>query len=198
MDELTFPLEQRERLAFTLVVTGKGCARGAMPLSFEQLATLVRDLPDTPAFAELYGLAAGHPATAVREQVAAKENLPADAVAALARDPAIPVLATIVGHPVFAAQATLESLRALIATDPRVAIAIATVYGLVGFPRADKAALARALAEHPDPGVARALVEMARERIPVRVVRMLLKHPEPSVVRAARSMLDDHRRREVG
>lgn len=174
------------RLAFSLLVTEDGEQRCTVPLSYDQVAGLVREFADTPANADLFRLLARHPAARVRESVADKRKLPEDVLAMLAGDPSPDVLRSLVGSEAFVAWATAQTLLAFIARDPQLASSIADSLG--AFEVGNTAEVLEALLRHPDPSVPERLA--GGYGVPKKIVRALSKHPDPGVAEKARDHLE--------
>ena len=175
------------QILFKVIIESDGKEVHAHRLSYEETASLVNNAPDHESSERLYFWAAQHPANAVRESVAYKEKLSSETVDILSQDTSIPVLRYIVRNAQFKYTATLELLQRLIELDIEIATSIAS--DLETYSEAGSLALAKVLAEHPDPAVPYALA--GNYRAPKKVLEHLLEHSDTQVAREARRNLQN-------
>ena len=170
---------------FTLTITSAGEPQ-TFTLGARHVESIVSGYgTDTPEFAGLFAAAAQHPALSVRRSAAGQDNLPADAVLALANDPCASVRVQIVGNRVFRQVATEAVVLALIESDPEVADAVANYVGQ--FENVDVNVLCEALSRHPDPSVRRTLAN--NSDCPVKWLRKFRTDPSKDVMDTAISEL---------
>lgn len=175
------------KLNFKVIIESNGEEVHAHCLSYEEISNLVSNAPDHESCERLYYWAAQHPATSVRENVAYKDKLSSEIVEILSKDSSIPILRYIVKNANFKDTASLDKIQRLIELDIEIATSIAG--DLETYSEAGSLALAKILAEHPDPAVPFALA--GNYRAPKKVLEQLLEHPDSQVAREAKRSLDN-------
>jgi len=73
-------------LEFSIVITENGNAVLTKPLSFESVASMISSFDDNITNSDIFGLAAHHPASGVRENVAYKDAITEETIQILAQD----------------------------------------------------------------------------------------------------------------
>jgi len=175
------------KLEFKLVITENGEEVLTKLLSYEAVSNIVSNASDNRDNADLFSLAARHPASTVREYVAYKDHMPDSAVKLLSADKSIAVLRNLVRSQKFKEHATLEELEKLISLDTEIAQSIAG--DIESFPEADTSKLAALVATNSDPSVVASLAGCYST--PKKILKTLLNHADPHVVSEAKGRLED-------
>ena len=173
------------KLEFKLVVTENDNEVLSKLLSYRQVEGIVFNAPDNKDSADMFVVAARHPASSVREAVAGNQCLPESVVKALSADKSINVLRRLVYNERFKEKATFKQLEKLVALDTEIAESIAN--NIEDFKEAGTEKLDELLVIHADPSVARSLADSYTT--PEKVLKTLLKHADPCVVGAAKDSL---------
>ena len=174
-------------IKFTLQATNDGKEVFTAPLTYEALANIVSNYPDHIDSNDFFLLAARHPASTVRENVAYKDHLSVEAIDILAKDTSVAVLRNLVRSDAFREHATHEMLEKLISLDIETAQSIAGY--IESFQEVDVVKLAELLAAHADPSVAGSLAD--NYSTPKKILKKLLTHPDPYVANAAKARLEN-------
>jgi len=174
-------------IKFTLQATDDGKEVFTAPLSYDALANIVSNYPDHIDSDDFFLLAARHPASTVRENVAYKDHLSLEAIEILAKDTSVAVLRNLVRSSAFREHATHEMLEKLINLDTEIAQSIASY--VESFQEADIVKLANLLVTHADPSVAGSLAD--NYSTPKKILKKLLTHPDPYVANAAKARLEN-------
>jgi hypothetical protein len=175
------------KLEFKLIVTENGEEVLSKLLSYEAVSNIVSNASDNKDNEDLFTLAASHPASTVRENVAYKDHMPETAVKILSADKSIGVLRNLVRSQKFKEHATLDMLERLLALDIEIAQSIAG--DIESYSDADSAKLAGIVATHSDPSVVASLA--GSYSTPKKVLKTLLNHADPYVVSEAKGRLED-------
>jgi hypothetical protein len=154
-------------------------------LSADTVESVVGSLQDSEENQNLFAVLAEHPASGVRGQVAYKDNLSADTVMLLAKDPSPEVRRSVLRSSAGRSHLTEDVLRVLATTDVECA---ETIAGNVDGYNIDSESLAEMLAEHSDPRVRRAAAGCSG--MPKRLLKKLVKDADASVRRDAKYTLE--------
>ena len=173
------------KLEFRLVVTENDNEVLSKLLSFDQVEAIVYNAHDIEDNADMFGLAARHPASKVRAAVAWNHCLPESVVKALYADKSINVLRRLVWNARFKEMATLEQIEKLLGLDTEIAETIAN--NIQDFKGAGTEKLDELLVTHADPSVARSLA--SSYNTPEKLLKTLLTHADPGVAGAAKDLL---------
>jgi len=176
-----------KKLVFKLVVTANGEEVLSKLLSYEAVSNIVSNASDNKDNEDLFTLAASHPASIVRENVAYKDRMPEAAVEILSSDKSISVLRNLVRSKKFKELATLDLLEKLLTLDSEIAQTIAG--DIESYSEADSAKLVGIIATHSDPYVVASLA--GSYSTPKKVLKTLLNHADPYVVSEAKGRLED-------
>ena len=175
------------QVTFELEVRKDGAAVLTQPLSYNAAASIISDARDSADNAELFRLAAEHPATDVRENVAYKENLDDGTVEMLAADSCPSVIRSLVSRSAFKRWVPQSRLIEIIKSDPDAAESVA---GSVSeYENVDGNALAKFLAGMPDPQIRCTLA--GNYSCPKTIAKMLLSDPDPAVRAAAEERISN-------
>ena len=174
-------------LEFSIVITENGNTVLTKPLSFEFVASIISNFDDNITNSDIFGLAAHHLASGVRENVAYKDAITEDTIQILAQDGAINVLRNLVRTSKFKELATLEQLERLMQRDPEIAISIAG--DIDSYSNVDTTKLVDEILKNSDPSVTAALA--GGYNTPKKILKSLLSHPDPYVVSQAKFRLDN-------
>lgn len=170
---------------FKLVISGDGKDVFSTTLSYDLLSSIVSAYPDDAKSQDFFTMAAKHPASIVREQVAGKDNLSEKTVNMLVSDKSISVLRALVNSSSFKHVATEDILKKYVMMDVELAQNIAS--NLSYFEQADTTKLATFIALHPDPAVVSSLA--GNSDAPKKILRKLLHHSDQYVVSRAQETL---------
>ena len=173
------------KLEFKLVVTENDNEVLSKLLSYRQVEGIVFNAPDNKDSADMYAVAARHPASGVREAIASNQCLPESVVKALYADKSINVLRRLVWNARFKEMATLEQIEKLLGLDTEIAETIAN--NIQDFKGAGTEKLDELLVTHADPSVARNLA--SSYNTPEKLLKTLLTHADPGVAGAAKDLL---------
>lgn len=176
-----------KELVFKLVVSDSGKEKFSANLSFEMLSNIVSNFPDDKSSNDFLLLAAQHPASVVRENVAYKDNLSSEVLELLSKDSSIAVLRNLVSSGAFKENVTQEKLIDLIKLDTEIARRIAN--NIDSYEQADLSELATLISKHEDPSVVADLAQSYGT--PKKILKTLLNHPDPYVSREARLRLEN-------
>lgn len=173
------------KLEYKIVVTENGNEIFSDVLSDQMVSSIVSDYPDIAESVDFFTVASKHPASAVRESLAYKDNLPTEVLQTLSADQSLAVLRNLFRNDTFKKFATQELLENLIPRDLEIAQEVASSLNV--YEEADSDKLAAILLAHPDPSVAMSLA--AGWATPKKILKNLLKHPDPWIVRKANETL---------
>ena len=174
-------------LVFKLVVSNGGKEAYSANLSYEAVSSIASGFSDNSDSNDFFLLAAQHPASSVRENVAYKDQLSTEVVELLSKDNSIAVLRNLVRSSAFRSFATQELLEKLIQLDTEVAQSIAN--NVESFENGDVNKLSTLLANHEDPSV---VVSLAQNySTPKKILKTLSTHSDPYVASEAKARLED-------
>ncbi len=173
-------------LTFKLVVTEGDKPVYSANLSYEAVSDFVTNFPDKSDSNDFFILAAQHPVSTVREQVAYKDSLNSDTVEILKNDASISVLRHLVRSSAFRETASQDYLEKIIPLDVEIARNIASEIQL--FEQADVNKLATFLAGNPDPSVAASLAQ--NYSTPKKILKALTTHKDPYIAAEAKARLE--------
>jgi hypothetical protein len=174
-------------LIFKLVVEEAGKDVYTHALGYEEISSITSSFNDSEDNNDFFALAAKHPSTSVRENVAYKDKISEEVVKLLAGDKSIPVLRNLVRTDAFKKYATLDEIEKLIHMDSEIASSIADNHE--SYEHADSAKLVTILMSIEDPYISYSLAR--NYNTPKKILKELLKHSDPNVVQAAKSQLED-------
>ena len=177
----------RSNVRFTIHASEDGKEVFTAPLSYDALANIISNYPDHEDSNDLFLLAAKHPASTVRENLAYKDHLSAEVLDILTKDTSISVLRNLFRSDAFREHVSHEVLEKLIGLDTEIAQSIADY--IESFQEADVTKLANLLANHEDPSVAASLAN--NYSAPKKILKKLLTHPDPYVAQSAKARLEN-------
>jgi hypothetical protein len=96
------------KLVFKLVVEDGGKEVFAEPLSYETISNIASSYDDSKDSNKFFALAARHPASSVRENIAYKDNISKEILSLLTADKSLPVLRNLVRTEAFKKNASEE------------------------------------------------------------------------------------------
>ena len=175
------------KFEYKLVVTENGKEVLSTVLSYDAVSSIVSNAGDSKDNFDLFTLAASHPASAVRENVAYKDNIPESVVKQLSADKSISVLRNLVRSKKYKEHASLDELEKLFSLDTEIARSIAS--DIESFSEADTNKLYTIAASHSDPSVVASLA--GNYSAPKKILKSLLTHADPYVVSEAKRRLED-------
>ena len=177
----------RSNIQFTIQATEDGKEVFTAPLSYDALADIINNYPDHDDSNDFFLLAAKHPASNVRENLAYKDHLSAEVLDILEKDTSVSVLRNLLRSNAFREHVSHEVLEKLINLDVNIAQSIAR--DVETFQEADVIKLANLLDSHEDPSVVASLAD--NYRAPKKILKKLLTHTDPHVVQLAKSRLEN-------
>lgn len=175
-----------QKLEFTLVVTREDGTTIEASLGYSVVRSIAQTVDDHPSQMMLIDVLARHPSSSVRQEVASRDCLSEERIAALADDPDIEVRRAVRRSAAFCRWATTERLLEMSAGDVDFALQVAC--DVQCFDAAEIDRLAEGLAQHSDPQVRAALAE--GWRTPKRILKKLLKDQDHEVGIIAQRTLD--------
>jgi len=174
-------------LTFRLVITDGENSTYSANLSYEAVSSLVSDYADNSDNNDFFMLAAKHPASTVREQVACKDNINAEVIDTLQNDSSIAVLRNLVNSSAFKSNTTMEYLEKIIPLDAEIAQTVAN--NIEAFEKVNITKLATLLASNPDPSVLASLA--GNYNTPKKILKMLINHEDLYVASEAKSTFEN-------
>lgn len=175
------------KLTFKLVVEEDGNEVFSKPLSYEAVSNIVSNYEDEEGSNEFFTLAAKHPASSVRENVAYKDKISPEIMSILIKDSSIAVLRNIVRTESFKENAGPEDIERLIKLDVEIAQAIAG--DIDSYQQADASKLCSLILALDDPSILAALA--GNYNAPKKILKELVNHPDPHVANEAKRRLED-------
>ena len=175
-----------ESPTFKLSVTS-GKKTIEIPISYESLASFISSYPDRPDSATLFELAASHPSSYVREQVAYKENLSEATVEILKQDSSINVLRCLARTESFRKYAHLEDVLRFVSLDPELAQSVASYFE--SYEQVEPSKIIDALSKSTDPGILYSLV--SNYSTPKKVVKSFTNHADPHIAGEAKARMNN-------
>ena len=175
------------KFEYKLVITENGKEVLSKVLSYTAVSDILSNTGDSKDNVDLFTWAASHPASAVREYVASKDNLPESLVKKLSADKSIDVLRRLVNSKTYKEHASLDELEKLLSLDIEIAKSIAS--DIESFSEADTNKLCTIVAAHSDPSVVAILA--GHYSTPKKILKSLLTHADPYVVSEAKGRLED-------
>jgi hypothetical protein len=174
-------------LIFKLVVEENGSDIFTKPLSYENIANIISSYIDSSDSNELFILAARHPASSVRENVAYKDNISEEVLRILIQDKSISVLRNLVRSTAFKENSNAEDIEKLIKLDVEIAQNIAG--DICSYQQADYDNLFSIILELDDPSVISSLA--SSYSTPKKILKVLLKNADSHVASEAKIRLQD-------
>jgi hypothetical protein len=190
--ELNLPTNLKEmnmssKLLFKLVVEDSGEEVFSKPLSYETVANIVSGYDDADESNGFFALAAQHPASTVRENVAYKDKLSEEILGMLINDKSIPVLRNLVRTEAFKENAAADVIERLIKLDVEIAQNIAG--DIDSYQQADASKLCTLILGLDDPSILASLA--GNYSTPKKVLKELVNHSDPYVAAEAKRRLED-------
>lgn len=191
-NKVDFSINQKEinmssKLVFKLVVEDGGKEVFSKPLSYETVANITSSYEDSDESNEFFTLAALHPASTVRENVAYKDKLSGEILNLLINDKSIPVLRNLVRTEAFKENASVDDIERLIKLDVEIAQSIAG--DIDSYQQADASKLCNVILGLDDPSILASLA--GNYSTPKKVLKELVNHSDPYVASEAKRRLED-------
>lgn len=180
-------MSMSSKLLFKLVVEDSGDEVFSKPLSYETVANIVSSYEDADESNGFFALAAQHPASSVRENVAYKDKLSEEILGLLINDKSIPVLRNLVRTEAFKENASAEVIERLIKLDVEIAQNIAG--DIDSYQQADASKLCTLILGLDDPSILASLA--GNYSTPKKVLKELVNHSDPYVAAEAKRRLED-------
>ena len=141
--------------------------------------------PDEESENDLFILMAQHPSSAVRQNIAYKDNISEEICELLSEDTSVGVLRNLVRSAAFKRFASESTIEKIIKTDVEVAQNVAG--DVDSFQHADESKLAALLSENSDPQVLESLAN--NSSTPKKILKTLSNHPDPKIAGNAKISL---------
>ena len=191
-NEVDIPINLKEmnmssKLLFKLVIEDSGEEVFSKPLSYETVANIVSSYEDADESNGFFALAAQHPASTVRENVAYKDKLSEEILGMLINDKSIPVLRNLVRTEAFKENASAEVIERLIKLDVEIAQNIAG--DIDSYQQADASKLCTLILGLDDPSILASLA--GNYSTPKKILKELINHSDPYVAAEAKRRLED-------
>lgn len=175
------------KLIFKLVVEDGGKEVLSKSLSYDAVSSITSGFADIDENNDFFSLAAQHPASTVRENVAYKDKLSASTVEVLISDKSIPVLRNLVRTEGFKENASETEIERLMNLDVEIAQNIAG--DIDSYQQADASNLCTIVLKMSDPSILASLA--GNYSTPKKVLKELVKHQDPYVAAEAKRRLDE-------
>jgi len=190
-NEIDGPINPKEmymssKLVFKLVVEDGGKEVFAEPLSYETISNIASSYDDSKDSNKFFALAARHPASTVRENIAYKDNISKEILSLLTADKSLPVLRNLVRTEAFKKNASEEDIERLIHLDVEIAQNIAG--DIDSYEQADAAKLCTMFLSMEDPSILASLA--GNYNAPKKVLKELASNSDPYVALQAKNQLD--------
>jgi hypothetical protein len=189
MDVLINPKEMNmsSKLVFKLVVEDGGKEVFSEPLSYETISNIASSYDDSKDSSKFFALAARHPASSVRENIAYKDNITKETLSLLKIDKSLAVLRNLVRTEAFKKNASEEDIERLIHLDVEIAQNIAG--DIDSYEQADAVKLCAIFLSMEDPSILASLA--GNYSAPKKVLKELANNPDPYVALQAKKQLED-------
>lgn len=176
-----------DKLLFKIVIEDNGKQVYAQTLSYETMSSIVSNYEDDARSNDFFSLAAKHPASTVRENVACKDKISEEIVTELINDTSISVLRNLVRSDAFKEHASHDVVEKLVKFDHEIAQNVAG--DIESYQQVNATKLLAVLVALPDPSISYSLA--GNYNAPKKVLKELLNHSDPYVASEARRRLDD-------
>jgi len=191
-EEINLPINLKEmymssKLVFKLVIEDDGKEVFSEPLSYETLSNIASNYEDAEDSNKFFALAAQHPASSVRENIAYKDKISEEIMSTLIADKSIPVLRNLVRSEAFKENASAADIERLIHLDVEIAQSIAG--DIDSYQQADASKLCAVILSMEDPSILASLA--GNYSTPKKVLKELVNHPDPYVASEAKKRLED-------
>ena len=173
-------------LVFKLVVEDGGKEVFSEPLSYETISNIASSYDDSKDSNKFFALAARHPASSVRENIAYKDNISKEILSLLKADKSLPVLRNLVRTVTFKKNASEEDIERLIRLDVEIAQNIAG--DIDSYEQADAGKLCAIILSMEDPSILASLA--GNYNTPKKVLKELVNNPDPYVALQAKNQLE--------
>ncbi len=175
-----------DTLEFKIVIEENGKSVYSNKLSYENVAIIVSNYEDNAKNNDFFALAAKHPATSVRENVAYKDKISEEIVNHLINDSSISVLRNLIRSEAFKEHASHEVVEKLVNFDIEIAQNVAGDFE--AYQQANSTKLCTVLMALSDPSIAYSLA--GNYNAPKKLLKELLNHNDPYVASEARRRLE--------
>jgi len=171
---------------YKLVVEQNGKQVVTKVLTYKMVGDITSSLDDNEENNDFFEVAAHHPASSVRENVASKDSISIAAMETLSTDNSMAVLRNLVNSSCFRENASEEMVEILINMDVEIAESIASYIG--SFENVDTNKLASLLSESTEPAILATLA--GNSDTPKKILKVLSTHSEPEIASQAKASLD--------
>lgn len=176
-----------KNLTFKLVIEDGGKEVFSKPLSYEAVSNIASNYTDVDENNDFFVLAARHPASTVRENIAYKDKISSETLSILLTDKSLPVLRNLSRTESFKENASEADIDRLIQMDIEIAQNVAG--DVDSYQQADASKIYAAILKMEDPSVAASVAN--NYSTPKKILKELLKHPDPYVALEAKRRLED-------
>jgi len=180
-------MNMSSKLVFKLVVEDSGKEVFSKSLSYETVANIASSYEDSDESNGFFALAAKHPASTVRENIADKDKLSEEILSLLIKDNSIPVLRNLVRTQAFKENGSADDVERLIKLDVEIAQNIAG--DIDSYQQADASKLCSVILGLDDPSILVSLIGNCST--PKKVLKELLNHSDPYVASQAKKRLEN-------
>ena len=174
-----------EKIEFKLVIEEDGKQIYSKILSYESVANITSNYDDSSENIYYFSLAAKHPASTVRENVAYKDTISEETVNQLSNDSSVSVLRNLVRTEGFREFATQDVIEKLVKLDFEIAQSVA--HNVEQFQQAETTKLHAILMGLSDPSIFYALAGNCNT--PKKILKELANHSDSYVSAAAKGSL---------
>jgi hypothetical protein len=176
-----------DKLEFKLVIEESGKQVYSHTLSYDSVASIVSNYEDNSRNNDFFALAAKHPASTVRENVAYKDKISEEIVNHLINDTSISVLRNLIRSEAFKEHASHDVVEKLVKFDIEIAQNVAGDFE--AYQQANSTKLCAALMALSDPSISYSLA--GNYNAPKKLLKELQNHKDPYVASEARRRLED-------
>lgn len=175
------------KIEFKLIIEEGGKQVYSKPLTYEMVASIVSSYNDASENDDFYALAAKHPASTVRENVAYKDKISEETLMQLIDDSSVTVLRNLVRSEAFKEYASEDVIEKLIKFDHEIAQSVAGDFD--SYQQANSGKLCTALMSLSDPSISYSLA--GNYNTPKKILKELSAHSDPYVSEEAKRRLED-------
>jgi len=176
-----------DKLVFKIVVEQGGKQVYSKSLGYEEVSNFVSSARDAKENHALFSLAAQHPSSVVRENIAYKDNLDEETVKVLLMDKSVNVLRNLSRTETFRKCATVEDIQRLIDMDIEMAQNVANYFE--SYEQVDSSDICRMLMATDDPSISYTLAD--NYNTPKKILKELVKHNDSHVANEAKRRLEE-------
>jgi hypothetical protein len=175
-----------KKLIFKLVIEDDGKEIFSKALSYEAVSNIASNYEDNVDNNDFFEIAAKHPASTVRENIAYKDKISEETLNLLMQDKSLPVLRNLVRTETFKENASADDIERLINLDVELAQNIAG--DIDSYQQADAGRICSLILSMEDPSILSSLA--GNYSAPKKILKELLNHADPYVAALAKRSLE--------